>query len=39
MVARGYLLDEDVPELLERGAQHWDYLMGDATPKPSDGRE
>ncbi|MCK5326954.1 MAG: hypothetical protein KAJ57_13120, partial [Woeseiaceae bacterium] len=29
----GYLLDEDVPEILKRAAQHWDHLMSPATER------
>lgn len=27
MVRQGYLLDEDLPEILENGRRHWEYLM------------
>jgi len=29
MAKEGYLLDEDVPELVEQGARHWDHVMED----------
>ena len=31
LVEQGYLLDEDVPEILEQVHRHWDYLMGAST--------
>jgi hypothetical protein len=26
-IEQGYLLDEDLPEMLEQAGEHWDYLM------------
>ena len=34
LVDAGYLLDEDMPEILRRAATHWDYRMAAQTGEP-----